>query len=194
MSSISRKVSASNLNTLTKADFECQLVSNLSVSSSNAKLLSEAIVAVFKEGIEAKKSILMARVGTLDVVHKSARPGRNPKTLEDHNISARYSVTLRKCSSNPERLKKPDLFALVKDKAPHVSEVVVRDVVNEFMDFVRTVSTGKNRVEIRGLGVFYPSILPERKARNPKTGEEVIAKESVAVRFKCSKIILGNLN
>lgn len=194
MSSISRKVPATELTTLTKADFESYLIEKTSVDSQVARSLSEGIISIFSTALKEKKSILMARVGTLDVTKKNARPGRNPKTLEPYMIDARYSVTLRTSSKNEHRLQKPQLLQLLKEKIVHVSDDVIRATVIQFMNFVRQIEDGKNRVEIRGLGVFYPSVLPERKARNPKTGEQVIAAEKVVIRFKCSKLIVDSLN
>ncbi|MBQ2039201.1 MAG: integration host factor subunit beta [Thermoguttaceae bacterium] len=49
------------------------------------------------------------------------------------------------------------------------------------------------RVELRGFGVFEIKTRAERKARNPRTGEEVQVAEHETVVFKPSKLIKNSL-
>lgn len=194
MKNPSRKVSYDQLKTLTKVDLQNRIEKELGVSYSQAKTLSEAVVSTLIETLSEQKSLLLARVGTLAVSHKKARPGRNPKTLEEHVISERNTVTLKKGKGDTVRLNQPEILLLINEKLPNVSAAKIKKTFNIFLNFIKEVNAGTVRIEIRDLGVFYPSVFPERNARNPKTGETVIAKEKVLIRYTCSKLINETIN
>jgi nucleoid DNA-binding protein len=68
---------------------------------------------------------------------------------------------------------------------------VTQKQAGEVLDaFVREVRSNAETV-IRGFGTFRFMVMPERKARNPKTGETVIVPERTVLRFKpaCAKEI-----
>ncbi|MSP10492.1 MAG: integration host factor subunit beta [Pelagibacteraceae bacterium] len=52
----------------------------------------------------------------------------------------------------------------------------------------------KERVELRGFGVFSTKIQKTRISRNPKTGEKVNTPEKIAIHFKMSKNLFKKLN
>ena len=52
----------------------------------------------------------------------------------------------------------------------------------------------RERVELRGFGVFYTNIQKARISRNPKTGEKVNTPEKKTINFKMSKDLFKKLN
>lgn len=50
------------------------------------------------------------------------------------------------------------------------------------------------RIEIRGVGSFCLHHQASRMARNPRTGESLIAPERARVHFKCSDKLLASVN
>ena len=51
-----------------------------------------------------------------------------------------------------------------------------------------------DRVEFRGFGVFYTKTREKRLARNPKTGEKILATKKKIPHFRMSKILYEYLN
>ena len=52
----------------------------------------------------------------------------------------------------------------------------------------------RERVELRGFGVFSTNIQKARLSRNPKTGEKVNTPEKRTIHFKMSKDLFRKLN
>jgi len=63
----------------------------------------------------------------------------------------------------------------------------VQVVVDGFLSAVRRSLEEGGKVELRGFGSFKTRLLPERKARNPRTGEAVHLPEREMPLFKPSK-------
>ena len=62
------------------------------------KVNHEIIINLIKEisfELKKNKKIVFKNFCTLVVLNKKARIGRNPKTLEEHNISARKSIKIK---------------------------------------------------------------------------------------------------
>ena len=69
-----------------------------------------------------------------------------------------------------------------------LNKTIVKVVADTFLEILAaSISEGK-RVELRGFGVFETKRMKPKKARNPRTGEEVIIPERNKVIFKTSKI------
>ena len=71
-----------------------------------------------------------------------------------------------------------------------LNKTIVKTVVEEFLNLLRKSLENKERVELRGFGVFYFKEMKSKKARNLKTGEEIIIPERMKIYFKPSKIIM----
>jgi len=69
------------------------------------------------------------------------------------------------------------------DKTATEMKLVIESLVDEIL----TVLTEGHRIELRGFGVFKTKTRRSRKARNPRTGEEVQIPSYVAPTFKFSK-------
>ncbi len=66
-------------------------------------------------------------------------------------------------------------------------------VVNAVLESLREAFFRKERIELRGFGVFVTKKRKPRVGRNPRTKEEVKIPERTVVVFKPSKVIKENL-
>ena len=67
-------------------------------------------------------------------------------------------------------------------------------VVSAMLDRIGAGLAEGHRVELRGFGVFERRQRPERQARNPRTGEPVMAPERATVHFRAGRGMLELLN
>jgi DNA-binding protein HU-beta len=67
---------------------------------------------------------------------------------------------------------------------PHL---YVRDAVEAFIETINTTVGKGERVKISGFGIFSQKIKRAGPARNPKTGERVIAESTKSLKFSPSK-------
>lgn len=80
-----------------------------------------------------------------------------------------------------------------KDIVKHIadefglSQIDTKNVVQEFLDTVTRTLVTEGRLELRDFGVFSVKQRARRKARNPKTGEEVTVPPRKVVTFKPGK-------
>lgn len=75
--------------------------------------------------------------------------------------------------------------------------IQVRDVelaVKMLVEHMAQVVTMGERIEIRGFGSFELHYRPPRRARNPKTGEQVALEGKYSVHFKPGKELREKVN
>ena len=70
------------------------------------------------------------------------------------------------------------------------SNIIVSTIIEEI---TQALHFG-DRVEFRGFGVFYIKKRDQRTARNPKTGESIIAEKKNIPFFKMSKTLYEYIN
>ena len=70
-----------------------------------------------------------------------------------------------------------------------LTQLETRKIVQRVFDTVLRILAEEGRVELRDFGVFEVKRRKPRKARNPKTGEEVLVPEKSVVRFKPGQIM-----
>lgn len=70
-----------------------------------------------------------------------------------------------------------------------VKQLVVRDVVDQFLDRVIDALAEGRRIELRNFGVFEVVQRKAKKGRNPKTGEVVPIPARKAVKFSAGRIM-----
>ena len=68
-----------------------------------------------------------------------------------------------------------------------MKRVAVKQVVQEFLDQVIVELGDGNRLEFREFGVFEIKLRAARKARNPRTGDDVPVPEKAVVHFKAGR-------
>jgi integration host factor subunit beta len=90
---------------------------------------------------------------------------------------------------NPTKkvITKQQLTTRIAKKLPGLTDKVVGRSVQEIINFIADSLLAENRVEVRGFGSFTLRQHASRRARNPRTGEEFIAKPKYVLRFKPSK-------
>lgn len=86
---------------------------------------------------------------------------------------------------------------LLKQLAENYPNFLKKDL-EKFTDIIfkeiKETLKRKERVELRGFGVFSTKIQKTRISRNPKTGEKVNTPEKIAIHFKMSRNLFKKLN
>jgi len=82
-------------------------------------------------------------------------------------------------------MTKADLVEMVASKTG-LTRSDVAAVVDEFLEAVKKTLENGNNIEIRGFGTFKVKARKARKARNPRTGEEVPVPDRKVPVFKPS--------
>jgi integration host factor subunit alpha len=80
---------------LTKAEMAEHLSTHLGLNKKYAKGMVETFFEEIRESLEAGRQVKLSGFGNFDLRDKQARPGRNPKTKQDVEISARRVVTFK---------------------------------------------------------------------------------------------------
>ena len=78
--------------------------------------------------------------------------------------------------------KKQIVDAIAEDMK--LTQGVVREIVERVFDGIIESLEKERRIELRNFGVFEVQMRKPRKARNPRTGEKVLAPAKLVVRFK----------
>jgi nucleoid DNA-binding protein len=76
--------------------------------------------------------------------------------------------------------KLADQLSMTKKEATIIIDLVINNLAQEIKD--------SKKVKINGFGTFTVKVKPARKARNPKTGEEVSVAEKTIVAFKANPV------
>jgi len=71
----------------------------------------------------------------------------------------------------------------------NINQTVAKKVVQMVLDGIIDVVSSEGRYELRNFGIFEVKTRKARKARNPKTGAEVMVPETKAVTFKPGKFM-----
>ena len=74
-------------------------------------------------------------------------------------------------------------------KATGLRQVDIKRIVQMTLDGLVDVLATEGRVELRNFGVFKVKERKARKARNPRTGEEVMVPSKRVVTFKPGKLM-----
>ena len=70
-----------------------------------------------------------------------------------------------------------------------MTQLKTKYIVQNVFDCIVETLIEENRIELRNFGVFEVRKRAARKARNPKTGDEVLVKEKHVVVFKAGKAL-----
>lgn len=90
-------------------------------------------------------------------------------------------------------MNKADLSKQISEETGvdrHMTEVVI----NRALRVMQAAFESNEAVSIQGFGVFSVKVRPERRGRNPRTGETITIARSRAVTFKPSKTLRDALN
>jgi nucleoid DNA-binding protein len=76
-----------------KSDIAGRIKDNTALDKQQANTITDQIIDIIKSSLAAGDTIQISGFGNFKVRRKSARPGRNPKTLQTYLITARKVVT-----------------------------------------------------------------------------------------------------
>ncbi len=76
----------------------------------------------------------------------------------------------------------------------HLYQRDVEKVVNAILDEIAASLSRKDRVEIRGFGVFSVRNRPARAGRNPRSGASIAVDQKIVPFFKAGKEMHKRLN
>jgi len=132
--------------------------------------------------------------GRIAVRVKNSRPGRNPKTGEDIEVTSRLSIKMGKAKVKSSdallvdgRLSTREEFREALRSKFSITGQQASDIHFMFSDKIARIPETLGRMEIRGFGSFFAKEVSSRKGRNPKTGDVVEIAETVKSEFKASK-------
>lgn len=89
---------------------------------------------------------------------------------------------------DPATITKRDLVNRISDQTGQ-PKMVVRDVVQMFLDYVVAELAKGNRLEFREFGVFEVKTRGPRRAQNPRTLEKVDVPGKRVVKFKTGRLM-----
>lgn len=107
-------------------------------------------------------------------LHAARRPARSPN--------------MESTPDGPETITKRDLVQRIADQTGQ-TKVLVRDVLQRFLDEVSDELVRGNRLEFRKFGVFEVRRRPGRVAQNPKTLQKVVVPSKRVVKFKVGNVL-----
>ena len=90
--------------------------------------------------------------------------------------------------TEPHTVTKRDLVQRISDSTGQ-TKVLVRDIIQRFLDQVSNELVRGNRLEFRKFGVFEVRHRPGRLAQNPKTLEKVPVPAKRVVKFKVGNVL-----
>ena len=91
-------------------------------------------------------------------------------------------------STESHTVTKRDLVQRISDSTGQ-TKVLVRDIVQRFLDEVSAELVAGNRLEFRKFGVFEVRARPGRIAQNPKTLEKVLVPPKRVGKFKVGNVL-----
>ena len=89
---------------------------------------------------------------------------------------------------------KSDLLKKLNKIYPHLLKKDLLRFFDIFIEEIKTALKNNERVEIRGIMVFFTKTQKSRNSRNPKTGETVFVEEKKMVNFKMGKDLYRLIN
>jgi nucleoid DNA-binding protein len=85
-------------------------------------------------------------------------------------------------------MTKKEIVRSISEKL-NLTQLKTKDIVQNVFDCIAETLVEENRIELRNFGVFEVRKRAARKARNPRTGDEVMVKEKYVVVFKSGKAL-----
>lgn len=185
MSKITKAELAKALREVANANVTCD-AQLLSVKGASAIVIN--MLEVLKEHVKAVGTASIPGLATFNAVQKASRPGRNLHTGEVVEIAARTRTQVIFATTPKEQLSNCKLFSVIALRTG-----VSTQAVKAVFSVIASAVVNKQAIELRGFGVFWYTYNTERTARNPKTGEVVLAAASIIPHFKPSNLFVDYL-
>ena len=90
-------------------------------------------------------------------------------------------------------ITKKELVERIAEKT-NTRRLVVKPIIQSFLDEIIRELAKNNRLEFRDFGVFEPRLRAARRARNPKTQQEVGVPAARVVKFKVGRLMKQRVN
>ncbi len=85
-------------------------------------------------------------------------------------------------------MTKKEIVRTISEKLG-MTQLKTKEIVQKTFDAIVDTIVEEGRIELRNFGVFEVKKRAARKARNPKTSEEVFVEEKCVVTFKPGKVM-----
>lgn len=85
-------------------------------------------------------------------------------------------------------MTKKEIVKVIAEKYSQ-SQVLVKDIVQETFNLIVETLVKEGRIELRNFGVFEVKLRKGRRARNPKTNQEVRVSPKKVVTFQAGKVM-----
>lgn len=85
-------------------------------------------------------------------------------------------------------MTKKEIVRSISEKL-NMTQLKTKELVQNVFDCIAETLVEEGRIELRNFGVFEVRKRAARKARNPRTGDEVLVKERHVVVFKSGKAL-----
>jgi len=85
-------------------------------------------------------------------------------------------------------MTKKEIVRTISEKL-NLTQLKTKEIVQNVFDCIAETLVAESRIELRNFGVFEVRKRAARKARNPRTGDEVLVKEKNVVVFKSGKAL-----
>ena len=90
-------------------------------------------------------------------------------------------------------MNRKELAQVVRDRIG-LTQKAAEDTVDVAFEAITTAMRDGDKVSIPGFGTFAAKDKPERKARNPQTGEQITVPARRVATFKPANALSGTLN
>jgi integration host factor subunit beta len=91
-------------------------------------------------------------------------------------------------------MKKSNLVKRLAGNNPHLYERHIERIVDSVLDVITRALTRRDRVELRGFGVFTARERKARMGRNPRSGARVSIPQKFVPFFKTGREMQARLN
>ena len=85
-------------------------------------------------------------------------------------------------------MTKKEIVKVIAEKYDQ-SQVLVKDIVQETFNLIIETLAKDGRIELRNFGVFEVKLRKARRARNPKTNDQVMVGPKKVVTFQAGKVM-----
>ena len=91
-------------------------------------------------------------------------------------------------------MNKSDLVTRMSERLTYLDKQDIEASLSCLLEKISETLHKRNRVELRGFGMWSANIQKPRISRNPKTGEKVHTKKKLRIHFKMAKELFNKLN
>jgi len=85
------------------------------------------IFAALSDALINEESVKIAKFGVFETRHKNARMGRNPRTMEEAEISARRVVSFRTSEQLQKRMNSEEAYRAIENRKKSLEDQTNKD-------------------------------------------------------------------